>query len=166
MAYSPPQDGHESSWSQESQGDQSGTPNHPWIGGSSGAQQSYKTTASSSGPVAYSRSWSTDTPTYATQDRPVSYGRSWSDGRPVYAPQQQLSYHGHYQQAVTPEHHVIGNSGSPNPVGGSQDTHGGHHASPQTFMYPYQYVYARRKCRRFTDGVPDKKLLIGLAGTK
>ena len=142
MAYSQSQGDHESSWSQRGREDQRATPNHLWVRGSNGAAQSYTTTASSSGPVAYGQSWSNDTPAYAPQDRPVSYGRSWSDGRRIYAPQQHLSYHGQYQQTIALEHHAIGSNGSPNPVGGSQDTHGGHYASPQTYTNPYQYVCA------------------------
>jgi hypothetical protein len=160
MAYNQSQGDHESSWSQQGQRDQSATPNHPWVRGSSEAEQSYTTTASSSGPVAFGRSWSNDTPAYASQGRPISYGRNWSDGRPIYAHQQHLLYHGQYKQTVASENHAIGNNGSPNPVGGSQDTHGGHYASPQTYTNPYQYVCALWKGLRFTDGVPGKKLLI------
>jgi hypothetical protein len=134
------QDGQGSSWYQQAQGDQA-TPNYPRIEGSSGTEQSYTTTASSSGPVVYGRSWSNEASGYAPHAGPSPYGRSWSDEGPFHIPQQPLPYHHQYQQSAALEHHVVGNGvGRPGTVGGSQLTHAGHYTLPQTYANPYQYV--------------------------
>jgi hypothetical protein len=139
MAHDQSQGGHGSSWYQKAQGDQA-TPNYAWIEGSSGTEQSYTTTVSSSGPVGYGRSWSNGTSIYAPQPAPVPYGRSWSDEGPFHASQQPLPYHHQHQQSAASQRQVIGNSGSLGTVGGSQVTHAGHYTLPQTYANIYQYV--------------------------